>query len=59
VIHKVYEPDSEWFQVKRVYHRLKEIGVSAWFDEESMTGDINLTVSFSSSLLSLQVLQGP
>ena len=31
-------------QVKRVFYRLKEIGVAAWFDEESMTGDINLTV---------------
>jgi hypothetical protein len=30
--------------VKRVYHRLKEIGVSAWFDEEAMRGDINHTV---------------
>jgi hypothetical protein len=30
--------------VKRVFYRLKEIGVAAWFDEESMTGDINLTV---------------
>jgi len=28
--------DSESLQVKRVYHRLKEIGVSSWFDEEAM-----------------------
>jgi len=27
--------DTEWFQVKRVYHRLKELGVPAWFDEEA------------------------
>jgi hypothetical protein len=30
--------------VKRVYHRLEELGVSAWFDEEAMRGDINRTV---------------
>ena len=31
-------------RVKRVYHRLTELGVTAWFDEEAMRGDINNTV---------------
>ena len=41
------------YQVKRVYQRLTELGVSAWFDEDAMKGDINATVSFLSlSLIS-------
>ena len=32
-------------RVKRVCQRLVEIGVSAWFDETVMRGDINHTVS--------------
>jgi hypothetical protein len=36
---------SNHARVKRVYHRLKELGVSAWFDEVQMDGDINGTVS--------------
>jgi len=32
-------------RVRRVYHRLKAMGVSAWFDEEEMRGDINGTVT--------------
>eukprot|EP00290_Baffinella_frigidus_P011452 CAMPEP_0180141772 /NCGR_PEP_ID=MMETSP0986-20121125/15136_1 /TAXON_ID=697907 /ORGANISM="non described non described, Strain CCMP2293" /LENGTH=466 /DNA_ID=CAMNT_0022084747 /DNA_START=199 /DNA_END=1595 /DNA_ORIENTATION=+ len=32
-------------RVKRVYHRLKELGVSAWFDEVQMDGDINGTMT--------------
>ena len=36
-------------RVKRVYHRLKELGVPAWFDEEAMHGDVNRTVSFLST----------
>jgi len=32
-----------------VYHRLTELGVHAWFDEEAMRGDINHTVTFLES----------
>ena len=32
-------------RVKKVYHRLTELGVTAWFDEEAMRGDINNTMA--------------
>ena len=32
---------SNHARVKLVYHRLREMGISAWFDEEEMRGDIN------------------
>ena len=41
-------------RVKRVYHRLKELGVAAWFDEDAMKGDINATVI----ILKLTILWG-
>ncbi|KAJ1491265.1 hypothetical protein T484DRAFT_1775269 [Baffinella frigidus] len=31
-------------RVKRVYRGLKDMGISAWFDEEELSGDINQKV---------------